>query len=413
MSGLNYYNPRVLFPFLIIFSFLGLMHTQAQEKFVSVYGKDIIYHGKPLLLKGINLGNWLEPEGYMFKFKKASSTRLINEVISELLGPEKANRFWETFRNRYITNEDITFIKNSGLNSIRIPFDYRLFLSESHPGINYDTGFKLLDRVIGWCKENNIWVILDLHCAPGGQTGDNIDNGWGYPFLFESTSSQQLTADLWKKIADHYKNEPDVIGYDLLNEPIAPYFNTEKLNKQLEPVYKKIVSAIREVDKNHIVFLGGAQWDSNFKVFGKPFDSKSVYTFHKYWSDTTQSVIQEYVDFRNKNNVPVWLGESGENTDKWISSFKNLLEKNNIGWCFWPYKKLDSSRGMISINIPADYDSVITFEESPRTSFEEIRKAMPSNQVIQKSLEGFLENIKFNNCAVNKGYLKGLGLKSK
>lgn len=231
MSGLNYYSPRILFPVLIIFSFLGLRQTPAQEKFVSVSGKEIIYGGKPVLLRGINLGNWLEPEGYMFKFKKASSTRLINEVISELLGPERANRFWETFRNRYITNEDIAFIKNSGLNSIRIPFDYRLFLSESHPGINYDTGFKLLDRVIGWCKKNNIWVILDLHCAPGGQTGDNIDNGWGYPFLFESTSSQQLTADLWKKIADHYKNEPAVIGYDLLNEPIAPYFNTEKLNK--------------------------------------------------------------------------------------------------------------------------------------------------------------------------------------
>ena len=111
--------------------------------------------------------------------------------------------------------------------------------------------------------------------------------------------------------------------------------------------------------------------------------------------------------------MPVWLGESGENTDKWISSFKNLLEKNNIGWCFWPYKKLDSSRGMISINMPADYDSVITFEENSRNSFEEIRKVMPSNQVIKKSLEGFLENIKFNNCAVNKSYLKALGLKSK
>ncbi|HAF21421.1 MAG TPA: glycosyl hydrolase family 5, partial [Blastocatellia bacterium] len=95
---------------------------------------------------------------------------------------------------------------------------------------------------------------------------------------------------------------------------------------------------IREVDRNHIIFLGGAQWDTNFKVFGTPFDDKVAYTFHKYWMDVNQQAIQEYLDFRDKHNVPVWMGESGENTDEWIGSFRTLLELNNIGWCFWPYK---------------------------------------------------------------------------
>ncbi len=407
MYILKYYH---LFVSLLILLLLSGEAFPQESDFVTTNGKEITYQGKSILLKGINLGNWLEPEGYMFKFKTANSYRLINDVISELIGPADAAKFWQTFRSQYITKADIKLIKESGLNSVRVPFDYKLFLSDQHPGVWYDEGFKLLDNVISWCKEYNVWVILDLHCAPGGQTGDNIDDGYGYPFLFENAASQDLTAELWKKIADRYKNESIVIGYDLLNEPIAPFFNTEELNKNLEPVYKKITSAIREVDTNHIVILGGAQWDSNFKIFGKPFDSKSIYTFHKYWSDTTQSVIQEYIDFRDQNNVPIWLGESGENKDQWISSFRSLLEKNNIGWCFWPYKKLDARTCMVSINKTPEFDSVIQFSEKHRETFEDIRKGRPSKEIIEKALKDYLNNILLSNCKINNGYLNALGL---
>ena len=104
------------------------------------------------------------------------------------------------------------------------------------------------------------------------------------------------------------------MGYDLLNEPIATFFNADEFNPYLEPVYKQLTAAIRTVDKNHILFIGGAQWDSNFKIFGKPFDSKLVYTFHKYWTEPTQNVIQDYIDFRDKNNVPIYCGETGGKT---------------------------------------------------------------------------------------------------
>ena len=187
-------------------------------------------------------------------------------------------------------------------------------------------GYRLLDNVVAWCKKEGLYVILDMHAAPGGQTGDNIDDSWGYPFLFESAESQDLTVNIWRKIAARYRNEPTVIGYDLLNEPIAHYFDTATLNPKLEPLYRKIVAGIREVDRNHLIFLGGAQWNNNFKVFGPPFDDKLVYTFHKYWMDVNQGAIQEYLDFRDKHNVPVWMGESGENTDEWIASFRTLLE---------------------------------------------------------------------------------------
>jgi endoglucanase len=383
-----------------------------QSRFVTTHGKDLVStDGKPLLLKGINLGNWLLPEGYMFKFKAANSPRRIQTVINELVGEDEGRRFWKTYQENYITQSDIKFIKQSGFNSVRVPFSYRLFVSDAAPFRLEGEGYRLLDVVIAWCKTEHLYVILDMHAAPGGQTGDNIDDSWGYPFLFESPESQDLTVNIWRKLAARYKNEPTVIGFDLLNEPIAHYFDDANLNPKLEPLYRKIVAGIREVNRNQLIFLGGARWDTNFKVFGPPFDSKLVYTFHKYWMDVNRGAIQEYLDFRDKHNVPVWMGESGENTDEWIRSFRTLLEANNIGWCFWPYKRMDATSCAVSINLPAEWNTIIGFAEGPRNTFEEVRKHRPPKEKVHKALSDYLERIKFANCRINEGYLKALGLK--
>ena len=387
--------------------------TQAQG-FVKTDGKIFVDgNGNKILLRGINIGNWLNPEGYMFKFQKVNSFRLIDNVIKELVGADEASKFWLTFRDNYITKEDIHFIKNTGMNHVRVPFNFKLFLVEDHPEILLEEGFRRLDDVIKWCSEENLFVVLDLHAAPGGQTGDNIDDSWSYPFLFEDESAQNTTINLWKKLAERYKEEKIVIGYDLLNEPIPHFYeNKEELNILLEPLYKKIVTAIRSVDQNHTIFLGGSQWNTNFKVFSKPFDANLAYTFHKYWMPTEQKEIQEYLDFRDKYSVPIWLGESGENEDKWIEDFRNLLEKNDTGWCFWPYKKMDSKSGFVSFTKTKEWEEIIKYAEGSRENFEMIRKNKPSKSVIHKALNDLLENIKFKNCSVNEGYLKALGVNS-
>ena len=401
----------IVLPAVVLLSLVVSATGSGQSKFVTTRGKEFVSPaGTPLLLKGINLGNWLLPEGYMFKFKTASSPRLIQTVVNELVGEDEGKQFWKAYRENYITRDDIRIIKQSGFNSVRVPFSYRLFVSEGEQQKLEGPGYELLDHVVDWCRKEGLYVILDMHAAPGGQTGDNIDDSWGYPFLFESAESQELTVNIWRKIAARYRDEPAVAGYDLLNEPIAHYFDASSLNQKLEPLYRKIVAGIREVDRNHIIFLGGAQWDGNFKVFGPPFDDKLAYTFHKYWMDVNKGAIQEYLDFRDKYNVPVWMGESGENTDEWIASFRTLLEQNNISWCFWPYKKLDATSCIASINRPAEWEAIVTFANGPRTTFEEVRKNRPPKEKAQKALSDYLERIKFANCRVNQGYLKALGL---
>ena len=383
-------------------------------KFISVEGKEIIgTDNKPFLIKGTNLGNWLIPEGYMFKFTDINSPKLINQAFMEMIGSDETRVFWQKYLDNYITRADIHYLKSTGMNTIRVPFSYRLFTEEDYLGENNpDRGFELLDRLIGWCKAESIYVILDMHSAPGGQTGDNIDDGYGYPFLFQSESCRALTIKIWTRIANHYKNETTIMGYDLLNEPIAHYFKKEELNPYLEPFYKKLTKAVRTVDQNHLVILGGAQWDSNMHMFGPPFDSKVVYTFHKYWTKTTtKDVVQEYIDYRDKYNVPIYCGETGENNDEWVGSFRKMLEENNIGWTYWPYKKMDNISGIITFNRPMGYDTIINYTEKKRTSFEDIRKAAPTNrEQVKQALYQMLENCRFENCTPNTGYIEALGL---
>ncbi len=368
---------------------------------------------KPFVMKGINLGNWLVPEGYMFKFDKATSARLIQEVMNELIGPYQAKKFWQQYLHSYITEADIDYLKSIGVNSIRVPFNYRLFTNEDYLGEenNPNHGFEILDPLVQWCKKDNIYILLDMHCAPGGQTGDNIDDSYAYPFLYDDTAAQNETVSIWKRIADHYKNEKIILGYDLLNEPIPHFYDTGYFNPKLEPLYKKITAAVRTVDKNHLIFLGGAQWDSNFDVFGKPFDDKLVYTFHKYWTAPIREVVQSYINFRDKYNVPVYCGETGENTDEWILQFRQMLDSNNIGWHFWPYKKMDNSRCMVTFDKPENYDAISAFADTTRSTFEKVRKARPDMSAAKKSLEQFLINCRFENCKPNEGYVKALGFK--
>ena len=396
--------------FLYLFAIMAVSGRAglAQSEFVHTSGTNLVDgQGKPLMLRGTNLGNWFEVEGYMFHLgDTAQSPREIEELSYELIGPEKADAFWKQWRETYITEADINRIKAMGFNSVRVPIHWKFFDGES------GEGFRLLDRLVEWARKDHIYVIIDLHCAPGGQTGTNIDDSYGYPWLYLSPEAQRHTIAVWRGIAAHYAKEPIVLGYDLLNEPIPHFAQVQRFNPDLEPLYRRLVAAVREVDRNHVVILGGAQWDSNFKVFGKPFDSNVMYTFHKYWTATDAGVIKEYLDFRDKYNVPIWLGESGENKDEWVGAFVKTLEDNHVGWCFWPYKKMDAPSSEVTFDPPAHWDTVIALSkmQAGTGNAEKRIAARPSPEDAQAAFEDLLEKIRFSNEKVNAGYVRALGL---
>lgn len=385
------------------------------DRFIRIDGPNLVKpDGEKFFIQGTNLGNWLNPEGYMFGFKAPASHRKINELFCELAGEEFTADFWQQFKDNYITADDINFIARTGMNTLRIPFHYKLFTNEDYMGLNDSTeGFRRLDKVIDQCRDAGLYVILDMHDAPGGQTGDNIDDSHGYPWLMLSERQQQKCCDIWQRIAAHYANDTIVLGYDLLNEPIAHYPTDDlpRLNAALEPLYRRITAAIRKADKNHIVMLGGAQWNGNFKpLSGEKFDDKIMFTCHRYWCDLVPECIGDFVAFRDSVNLPMYMGETGENTDEWIAGFTKIMNDNNISWTYWPYKKLDSTRGVMSIPTPENWHRIQEYAEADRRSLAKIREAKFAPEIAQKAMSGLIENLKYRNCTPNPGYIQAMGM---
>jgi len=386
----------------------------ATPHFVHADGRQLVdAHGERFAVKGINLGNWLVPEGYMFKFKRARSPSEIADVIAALIGPQDAARFWSEFRDSYIAEDDIRFIAAAGFNTVRVPIHWRMFVEPDEAG---DTsadrfegpGWALLDRLVGWCRRYGLRVIIDLHAAPGGQTGVNHDDGFGYPLTFYVPRYRELTIALWRTLAAHYRDEPAILGYDLLNEPISPYSDEAYLNPRLEPLYRDITAAIRSVDAHHPVLLAGGQWSTTFAAFGAPFDANAVYTYHTFWADPTRKAVQKFLNFGERFNVPLLIGETGEMNDDWNKSFRELHEQFGIGWVFWPYKSLDSHTSVVSVDEPRHWDLIAAAGSVDPKALD--LRALPPREKALQILNAYLDAIKFHNCRINGSYLQSLGL---
>lgn len=388
------------------------------KDFLKVNGPDIVdSKGEKFYIKGTNLGNWLNPEGYMFGFQRTSSAHMIDEALRELVGPTEARRFWQNFKDNYITEADFRFIAEKGANTIRVPFNYRMFTNEDYMGLNdAGEGFRRLDDCVRWARQNGVRLILDMHDCPGGQTGDNIDDSYGYPWLMTDPVAQQQFVDIWRQIAEHYADEDVILGYELANEPVATYWEGEerdRLNAALEPLYKRATAAIREVDPNHIILLGGPQWNSYFGNFTDwTFDDNIMYTCHRYGGPATAEAIASYIEFRDKTNRPMYMGELGHNTDEWMSDFVDAMRANNIGYTFWPYKKIGDS-AMTGVAAPEGWkEELVAFVEAPRGSYGEIRDArkLCSQERGVELLNRYVENAKAPNMLVHDSYIRAIQL---
>lgn len=396
-SWITHFNLLVRVSLIAAFGFLQLANTCRADDLVFLHtqGKDIVKaNGEKVRLRGVGLGNWLLPEGYMWKFgKEADRPRRIEKLVSDLVGPENAKRFWTEFRRNYITEADIRRIAELGYNSVRPALNSRLFITESGEPDLAGEGFQILDNLVKWCKASGIHVVIDLHGAPGGQTGQNIDDSADdQPELFMQAKYVNETTNLWAAIARRYKEEPTVAGYDLLNEPLpARTGAAAKYKMLLEPLYKRITAAIRGVDPKHMIIVEGFDWANDWSVFTGPFDKNQVYQFHYYCWDNPAVLnnIGKYLNYQKRFNAPIWVGETGErdNTIYWATT--EYFEANNIGWCFWPWKKMDADNCPVSVKRPKQWDAIAAYSRG---------EAKPTTETAQKAFDELLTNIRLENC---------------
>ena len=176
-----------------------------------------------------------------------------------------------------------------------------------------------------------MYIVLDLHAAPGGQGNDQgiSDYDPSKPNLWESEANQTKTVELWKKIAEKYADEPIIAGYDLINETNYPMNG----NIPLRDLYYRITDSIRTVDTNHILFIEGNWFANDFTNLTPPWDDNLVYSPHKYWSINDQASIQWVLDIRSQYNVPLYFGECGENSNVWFKEAIELFEEHNRQFC--------------------------------------------------------------------------------
>ena len=397
---------------------LGLSLVAAGADFLRTNGRDIVNSkGEKFVIRGTNLGNWLNPEGYMFGFGKCSSQHFIDEMFRQLVGPEETRKFWKAFKDNYITEADIAFVAATGSNTVRLPFNYKLFTDDDYmDNSGQGDGFKRIDDCVGWCRKHGLRLILDMHDCPGGQTGSNIDDSYGNAWLFESEEFQRQFCDIWRAIAKRYADEPVVFGYDLMNEPISHELKDKDLyNSRLEAVQKAAVKAIREVDRNHIVILAGAQWNTNFDPFKDyTFDSNMMYQCHHYDFGNPkleESKVRRYAEFGEKSGRPMYMGEWGHNKPVWYRDMVAAMAKYDIGWTMWPLKKpVDGC--WFNFPYPEGWkETVVAFAEADRSSYHKIYAARPDRALALRLMREFVENCKAAHCTADRDYLEACGMK--
>lgn len=370
--------------------------------------------GHEILLRGMGLGGWMLQEGYMLGIRKEGTQHSIKSRIADLVGKEDCAKFYQLWLQNHMTRTDVELLAKSGFNSIRLPMHYNLFTLpiEEEPVKGHDTwlvtGFTLTDNLLAWCKANRMYLILDLHAAPGGQGKDaNIsDYDPTKPSLWENELNRQKTIALWQKLAERYAHEPWIGGYDLLNEPNWTFEGKDKngkedsSNKPIWELYRAITRAIREVDANHMIIIEGNGWGNNYNGFPGPWESNLVISFHKYWNPNTQESIARFLALREKYRLPLWLGESGENKNEWFRDCTELVERNHIGWSWWPHKKVGSESCILTVHRPDDFKAVVDYWNKAGMA--------PSREVAARALFELVENLKADNCRFNTNVARAL-----
>ena len=386
---------------------LALLLTQVvSAQYLHRQGKYIVDgNGNEFIIRSMGLGGWMLQEGYMMESSGFAGTQhQLKAKIEQLVGKEGMEQFYDAWLTNYCQKEDVDSMAAWGFNAIRLPMHYNLFTlpidEEPVPGADtwLPKGFEMVDNLLDWCEANHMYLILDLHAAPGGQGKDAAisDYDSSKPSLWESAENRRKTVALWKKLAERYANEQWIGGYDLLNETNWTFSGTNLLRS----LYNDLTTAIRSVDTNHILFIEGNWFANDFTGLTPAWEDNMVYSFHKYWSYNDLGSIQGYLNMRNSQNRPLWLGEAGENSNPWFTSAIDLMEKNKIGWAWWPYKKIGSVTGTVTIPKTTGYQALLNYWNNGGTK--------PSVETAKAYLMEQAEQLKLNKCIIHRDVLDAM-----
>ncbi len=372
-------------------------------EFLHVSGRHIVdTKGEKVRLRGTCPGGWMNMEDFINGHPGAEHT--LRAQMVEVLGPAKAQFFFERMLDYFFNEDDVIFLRKAGASVVRIPLNYRHFEDDAAPFKYKEAGFARFDQVLRHCEKHGLYVILDLHSAQGWQNVHwHSDNASRISLFWEVAYYQDRCVALWQEFARRYKDRAVVAGYDLLNEPCSNndlgdypwniYSNYKPNWDRMNSVFRRLVTEIRKIDSRHIIFLEGDNYAKQFSGFEKPFDDNLAYSSHNYtvpgfgpgrypgtihprsasaggaqdWD--LAKLERNFLDaegtkFTQQHNVPLWVGEFGsvyngpsdENGDRLraLDDQIGIFERNDAHWTTWNYKDV-GVMGMLTLDPASPY----------------------------------------------------------
>jgi endoglucanase len=316
-------------------------------------GTQIVDGDAPIRLKGTNIGGWLNMENFITGY--AANETMMRAAMRRVLGPDRYELFFEALLTAFYGDADAEFLASSGLNCVRIPVNYRHLESDAKPFEIVEDGFRHLDRAIAAGAAHGVYTLIDLHALPGSQNQHwHSDNPTHRALFWEHPHFQDRVVHLWEAIADRYKGNAAVAGYNLMNEP------ADESREVVGPFYARLAAAIRAVDPDHILFFDGNTYSTEFDFFGEPLDN-AVYALHDYVpaglgraaeydpAAAEQKFLQRSA-FARRTGTPIYVGEfapiyTGDpETDalriRILQDQLDLYRRHDAGFATWMYKDL-------------------------------------------------------------------------
>jgi endoglucanase len=336
------------------------------NKFLRTHQTNIVNDkGRTVSLRGLNLGGWLMMEAYFMHSPNSTPEQMFKQNFAKALGEKALDDFETSFRKIFIQEKDLAWIAKQGFNCLRVPFNFRLI--EKEPYKYSEAGFAYLDNVIRWAKKYKIWLILDLHAAPGAQNHDWHSDSLGQAELWTSLENRKRTYAIWEAVAGRYKNEEWVAGYDVLNESVTSDIKT------LNRFYHELIPLIRSIDKNHILFIEGNRWSQDLVCLDEFNDDNYALSIHNYepiqftfnftpclhypltkqlkWNRSViRRHLESYRKISEKRRVPIFVGEFGVNYREglygehlWVRDVIKAFNDYSFHWTYWTYKAVKNS----------------------------------------------------------------------
>ena len=413
--------------------FLGLTisaFSQSNETkyFRRIKGDIIDPNGNRFIIQATNVSCWLYQENYIFGGAQ-NAHKITAENLNEILGTNAYGKFSKQMMEHFITEEDMRLMKKMGFNSVRVGFSAESFDNDSIKKVLFST----LDNLLPTFKENKVAIILSMiHAAKPQNTLWVSNYTKGATVLWDSAEAKLKTAAIWSEIAQHYKDEQIILGYDLINEPNI----NRKREKELIDLYQKITTSIRKYDPNHMIIYEGNLYATKLDVLSKYdslLDSNACYQFHFYswFGNKIEKQLPKHLESTEAKQRPIFCGEFGINRLSEIKQQVNLMNNSREidGWAMYTWKSIELSTTKEEKKRPPYYGKwiFIPFEDLHMSIVQfhmdnEMRDVMdwltnvkgskkPSAETTVNVIDKIINAVEVKNCKVDKIHIEALGLK--